>query len=125
LASGQTGWLKQNGVPDHPERDTIANFAFLSKWDNIKIGAGDPATYLANADPVVLAAQWIPNDPDLWSIARFDDFCAQRRVLIAEALNDMLGLDETHVDEPLEADESPEPEQGSWSEDVEFETTVE
>ncbi|MET0601195.1 MAG: DUF262 domain-containing protein [Baekduia sp.] len=117
-------WLKQNGVPEHPERDTMANFAFLSKWDNIKIGAGDPATYLAKADPTVLAAQWIPDDPALWAIERFDEFCAQRRELIAAALNDMLGLDENRAGEPLEADEAPEPERGSWSEEVEFEAAV-
>ena len=117
-------WLKKSGLGSHPERDTMANFAFLSKWDNIKIGAGDPAAYLAKADPVALTAQWIPSDPDLWAADRFADFCAARRVLIADALNDMLGLDETHDDQPLEADEAPTPELGAWSEEAEFEVAA-
>jgi len=117
-------WLRKNGLGSHPERDTIANFAFLSKWDNIKIGAGDPATYLKQAAPAALAAQWIPSDPDLWTDDRFDDFCAARRVLVADALNEMLSLDETHDPQPLEADEAPQPELGAWSEDVEFEAEV-
>lgn len=117
-------WLRKNGLASHRERDTIANFAFLSKWDNIKIGAGDPGAYLKQANPVALAAQWIPTDPDLWTADRFDDFCAARRVLVADALNEMLGLNETHEEQPLEADDVPEPELGAWSEDVEFDAEV-
>ncbi|MGI8624015.1 MAG: GmrSD restriction endonuclease domain-containing protein [Solirubrobacteraceae bacterium] len=117
-------WLKNNGLGDNPEGDAMANFAFLSKWDNIRIGADDPATYLAKADPDALAAQWIPTDPDLWTAARFDDFCAARRALIAGALSDRLGLDEAHASQPLEADETPEPEVGSWSQDVDLQAAV-
>lgn len=117
-------WLKKNDLGDHPEGDAMANFAFLSKWDNIKIGAGDPAKYLAKADPAALAAQWIPNNPTLWTAERFEDFCAARRVLIADALNEMLGLDEAHEQQPLEADTTPEPELGAWSEEAEYATAV-
>jgi hypothetical protein len=39
-------WLKKNGLGSHPELDTLANFGFLSKYDNIKISDGDPAVYL-------------------------------------------------------------------------------
>jgi hypothetical protein len=112
-------WLSKQGLAGHPERDAVANLAFLSKWDNIRIGAEDPATYLAAADPEVLRAQWIPLDPSLWKGKRFDDFCVARRALLADALNEMLGLrTEAADEEPLEADETPEPELGSWSEET-------
>jgi hypothetical protein len=109
-------WMRKQGKAQHPELDTIANFAFLSKWDNIKISDDDPAKYLAQADEGVLKAQWIPLDPDLWSAERFDDFCAARRALLADALNEMLGLDEVvTAAEPFGADEVPEPEVGAWA----------
>jgi hypothetical protein len=112
-------WLAKHDLAQHPERDSVANFAFLSKWDNIRIGADDPASYLAAADPEVLRAQWIPLDEELWATNRFDEFLAARRALLAAALNDMLGLGvDASSDEPLEADETPEPEVGAWSEVV-------
>ena len=111
-------WMRKNKVGSHPEIDTLANFAFLSKWDNIKISDDDPATYLAKAHPDVLRAQWIPLDQSLWSAERFTDFCSARRELLAGALNEMLGLDQTVVSgEPIGADEVPEPEIGAWAED--------
>ena len=110
-------WLKKNGLGAHPELDTVANFGFLSKYDNIKISAGDPADYLQQATEEELRSQWVPLDPQLWKVDRFDDFCRERRQLIAKALNEMLGLSvDTAVDEPLAADEVPEPEIGAWAE---------
>ena len=112
-------WLKSHALQGHAERDAVANFAFLSKWDNIRIGAEDPASYLAKADPQVLRAQWIPTDESLWAIERFDEFCAARRELLAGALNEMLGLGtDAPEEEPLDADELPEVELGSWSDDA-------
>jgi hypothetical protein len=110
-------WLRRNGLGAHPELDTLANFGFLSKYDNIKISDGDPAAYLRQATPEELEAQWVPSDPDLWQINRFDDFCTARRRLIADGLNRMLGLSvDAAVEEPLAADEAPEPEIGAWAE---------
>jgi hypothetical protein len=110
-------WLKKNGLADHPDLDTLANFAFLSKHDNIKISDGDPADYLKEADTDELQAQWIPIDPALWTAEKFTDFCAERCSLLAGALNDLLGLSQTAVEkEPLDADETPEPEIGAWAE---------
>lgn len=58
-------WMRKQNRAGHPEIDTLANYAFLSKWDNINISDDDPATYLAKADGAVLRAQWIPLDPTL------------------------------------------------------------
>jgi hypothetical protein len=110
-------WLKKNGLEDHPDLDTLANFAFLSKHDNIKISDGDPATYLQEADGEELGRQWVPTDPALWTAERFGDFCAERSRLLASALNELLGLAQAPSDkEPLDADESPEPDVGAWAE---------
>ena len=111
-------WMRKQKCDSHAELDTLANFAFLSKWDNIKISDDDPAKYLAEADAKVLRAQWIPLDESLWSVDRFGDFCAARRELLSTALNDMLGLDRVAVSaEPIGADEVPEPEVGAWAEE--------
>jgi hypothetical protein len=110
-------WLKRKGLGSHAELDTLANFGFLSKYDNIKISDGDPAEYLRSATKEELEAQWVPPEPDLWQADCFDDFCVERRRLIANAMNDMLGLSVTTADdEPLAADETPEPELGAWAE---------
>jgi hypothetical protein len=110
-------WLKKNGLGNHAELDTLANFAFLSKHDNIKISDGDPETYLRDADPEELSAQWIPPDPSLWRIEAFTEFCSARRELLAGALNALLGLTTTATEaQPLDADETPEPETGAWAE---------
>jgi hypothetical protein len=109
-------WLKKEGLGDHADLDTLANFAFLSKHDNIKISDGDPATYLEKADRAELEAQWIPTDPALWTAERFSDFCEQRNALLARALDDLLGLTVSPQGlEPLDADETPEPEVGAWA----------
>ena len=111
-------WLKKNGLGDHPETDTLANFAFLSKHDNIKISDGDPAVYLKAANEAELRAQWIPTDSALWTARTFTEFCVERRRRLAEALNDLLGLTKLADEgEHLDADETPEPEVGAWAEE--------
>jgi hypothetical protein len=111
-------WLKKNRLGDHPELDTLANYAFLSKHDNIKISDGDPAKYLQEADEEELRGQLIPLDPSLWRVDAFTEFCAARRELLAHALNELLGLTSPATqEEPLDADETPEPEVGAWAED--------
>jgi hypothetical protein len=110
-------WLKKNGLGGHPDLDTLANFAFLSKHDNIKISDGDPAVYLREADLGELAGQWIPDNRDLWHADRFAEFCAERRKLLATALNRLLGLSELPIqNEPIDADDTPEPDTGAWAE---------
>lgn len=110
-------WMRAHGKAGHPELDTLANFAFLSKWDNIQIADEDPAAYLARSDAPTLRSQWIPTDASLWSVDRFDEFCAARRVLLADAINDMLGLTRpAALGDPIGIDEVPEPEVGAWGE---------
>jgi hypothetical protein len=73
--------------------NAIANFCFLTQETNLAIGKRLPAEYLAEAEekhPGVLASQWIPTDPALWSPDRYLDFLAARRELLAEAARSFL-----------------------------------
>ncbi|HEY8455428.1 MAG TPA: DUF262 domain-containing protein [Actinopolymorphaceae bacterium] len=73
--------------------NAIANFCFLTQETNLAIGKRLPAEYLAEAEekhPGVLASQWIPTDPALWSPDRYLDFLAARRELLADAARSFL-----------------------------------
>lgn len=76
-----------------PERNALANFAFLTLGTNRSLGNRPPHQYLPECEarqPGVLASQWIPDDPDLWHVERYPDFLAARRELLAGAANDLL-----------------------------------
>jgi hypothetical protein len=74
--------------------NAVANFCFLTKQTNIRISAADPAVYLPQIEksqPGALKSQWLPSDPALWDLARFQEFLAARRQLLADAANSVLG----------------------------------
>lgn len=84
--------LKKAGYA-RPERNAVANFCFLTKDTNLKVGARPPEEYLAEVEakqPGALASQWIPCDPALWKVERYADFLEARRELLAAATNDLL-----------------------------------
>ena len=73
--------------------DQVANLAFITQHDNLKIGAKPPAQYLPELEdknPGVLDSQWIPRDRRLWEKDRYRDFLEARRELLAEAANEFL-----------------------------------
>ena len=73
--------------------NALANFTFLTKDTNIKVSDRDPAEYLAvyaEKNPGLLSSHWIPADPALWRIERYEDFLAARRELLAAAANEFL-----------------------------------
>jgi hypothetical protein len=70
--------------------DVLANIAFVASDSNRSISDSNPATYLASIDTAVLESQAIPTDQSLWDVNRADEFWAQRRKLLADALNDYL-----------------------------------
>jgi hypothetical protein len=83
--------LRAAGVR-RPDIDEIANLAFLAAKPNKSIGKKPPAQYLAEIAqraPAALTAQCIPLNPKLWEIDRFQDFLAERRTLLAAAVNDL------------------------------------
>lgn len=73
--------------------NAVANFCFLTKDTNLKIGARHPEEYFPAVEskhPGVLASQWIPMDEKLWKIDRYLDFLEARRALLADATNTFL-----------------------------------
>jgi hypothetical protein len=82
------------------EVNGVANFCFLTKDSNLRIGNRRPVDYLPMVEaesPGVLASQFIPTDPALWTIDAYGDFLAERRRLLAEATNAFM-LDLLHGD---------------------------
>ena len=72
------------------EVNALANFCFLTKECDLKIGNDLPQDYF----PVVeaehsgaLASQWIPDSPELWKIENYRAFLAERRRLLARETN--------------------------------------
>lgn len=96
----------------------IANRAFLTGDSNISLGNTPPADYLPEIQkkyPGALEKQFVPTDPNLWELDRYEDFLHRRRELIANAINEHLDqlLQELEpasvqtLDDLLSAGESP------------------
>ncbi|MFE5191982.1 DUF262 domain-containing protein [Streptomyces sp. NPDC056628] len=94
------------------EWNSLANLAFVTGQTNKMISSGLPVDYMAGIAPERLAEQWIPGDPELRSLDRFPDFLAARRSLLANVLNELLGLPRYHAQViPRDTDELPADEQ--------------
>ncbi|MEW2613612.1 DUF262 domain-containing protein [Streptomyces sp. NPDC047880] len=74
------------------EWNSLANLAFITGQTNKMISARLPSQYMAEIASERLAEQWIPEEPELWSLDRFPDFLAARRRSLANVLNGLLGL---------------------------------
>ncbi|MEY9213471.1 DUF262 domain-containing protein [Thermobifida halotolerans] len=73
--------------------NAVANFCFLTQDTNLKIGRRDPREYFAEVEqkhPGALASQWIPLDPALREVERYEDFLNERTRLLADAANRFL-----------------------------------
>lgn len=70
--------------------DQVANLAFLSPGANARISNREPIEYLQNTAPERLQAQYVPIDPKLWTLERFEDFVLQRRTVLADGINQLL-----------------------------------
>ena len=72
------------------EVNALANFCFLTKDTNLDIRDRPPEEYFPEVEarhPGALASQWIPLDPDLWRMDRYEDFLSARQELLAGELN--------------------------------------
>jgi len=71
----------------------IANRAFLTAKTNWQIANKPPEVYLPQVDekyPGALVKQFIPMNPELWKVKRYQDFLEARRQLIAQKINEFL-----------------------------------
>jgi|GEM_PF-152043 len=75
------------------EINDLANLAFISDRANRKISARAPTAYFADLealDPSFLTGHLVPIAEDLRSVDAFPSLVAERRVLLAAAMNDLL-----------------------------------
>lgn len=73
-----------------PEVNALANFCFLTKECNLRIGSRLPEEYFHEVEskhPGALASQWIPEERELWKIENYPDFLEARRELLAAEAN--------------------------------------
>lgn len=85
--------LRNHGYHWRNDVNALANFTFLTKETNMRIGSVPPEKYFPHYEakhPGVLASHWIPDDPELWKIENYHEFLAARRKLLAQAANNFL-----------------------------------
>lgn len=89
------------------EANSLANFCFLTKACNLKIGDTIPEEYFSCVErqyPDALESQWIPENKDLWRIENYREFLKARQCLLAEETNrrlaDLLHGDTRWIEEP-------------------------
>ena len=90
-----TGMLKKHGYGQgdyqkYALAQEIGNRMILTLVGNRGKSDAEPGVYLAKAlasFPNALRRQCIPEDSDLWTVGRFEEFLIARRKLIAEAMN--------------------------------------
>ena len=110
-----------------PEVNALANFCFLTKECNLRIGNRLPEEYFPKVEaehPGALASHWIPTDPELWKIDNYPHFLAERRRLLAAETNrrleSLLHGDTRWFESAAEPDSTPKPVPGGiTSEDEE------
>lgn len=82
----------------------IANRAFLTGVSNISLSSAAPADYLPKIEanyPGALAKQFVPTNPELWELDRYEEFLSERRRLIAGAINEHLEALKTELKHEL------------------------
>jgi hypothetical protein len=74
------------------ERNQLANCMLLTREENGAGGKGatPPNDWFANKDQDYLRLHLIPDDAQLWTVDRFDDFIEARKVLIREKFGHLL-----------------------------------
>ena len=104
--------LYQNGYdPDnHLHRkivNEIANRAFLTAPSNISLSNQSPEDYLPIIEekfPGALSKQFVPIQPELWRMEKYENFLEARRFLISSKMNEYFN---SLVSEPVEVKEKP------------------
>ena len=83
--------LRKTRYSKKPDIHALANFCFLRKETNGKIGSQLPKEYFRKIDRELLKSQWIPvDDEELWEIDNYPRFLEARRQMLADAANTLL-----------------------------------
>jgi hypothetical protein len=78
---------------DRQKVNEIANRSFLNANTNLTISNKSPEKYLPGVEqnyPGALVSQFVPVDPSLWELEKYEDFLATRRGLIARKINEFM-----------------------------------
>jgi len=102
---------KEGGYEQHNQLDKqivneIANRAFLTGESNWSLSDDRPATYFPEVKQKysgALANQFIPDNPELWKMDRYEDFLATRRKMLADGINSLMSglLEEAGATPPV------------------------
>jgi hypothetical protein len=76
------------------EADDIANLAFIGGKTNRGISNKPPAKYIPSIGRAACDAQCIPTDPELLQVESYKAFLTERRMSVAQRLNQFLGTKE-------------------------------
>lgn len=106
----------------------LSNRAFLTKKANLRASNAFPSKYLPEVKAKyqkALAQQFVPANPKLWEVEKYPQFLAERRRLIAAAINNFLDK----LLQSVERAETPEEQIGTFiangeSEKVEFKSSI-
>lgn len=87
-----SGYDSENHL-DKKKVNEIANRAFVTRDANFDISNRYPSEYLSDVQdkfPGSLEKQFIPNNPDLWELEKYEKFLEVRRQLITDEMNAFL-----------------------------------
>ena len=80
----------------YPERDNeyvpdrLGNLTLLTRSDNEQLGDTPPISTCADRRPSDRSAHLIPDDPGLWTVENYKEFCEQRERVLASMLHALL-----------------------------------
>ena len=99
---------KKTESKDRKIVNDLANRAFLTKKANLRASNAIPTKYLPQVQtkyPKALEHQFVPTNPACWDVEAYPEFLAERRKLIAAAINKFLDSLISEEKEPRAADE--------------------
>ncbi|MCS7161468.1 MAG: DUF262 domain-containing protein [Gemmatales bacterium] len=70
--------------------DRLGNLTIITRSDNEHLGDAHPKEYLTHSDPETRQAHLIPEERELWTEARYPEFCQAREKKLAEAVRELL-----------------------------------
>ena len=94
----------------------MANRAFLTQRGNKDIFTSLPEDYLPDVQedhPEIFKKQYIPENPEFWKLDNYERFLAERREMLADAINEFIqsfdtpdGPEETSLESLIEKGEN-------------------
>jgi len=83
-------------IDSYPDRDNefvpdrLGNITLLTRSDNEHLGDIEPAKYLPTIEEDERKGHCIPDNPTLWNVEQYPEFCRQRETILANTVRDLL-----------------------------------